>query len=87
PASQTASAMGLNQVVRAVGFSIGSATGGLVLAASTPAGQLLPSDGGYTTAALAGIAITALSVGVAVATGSRQRRLAGRPDRRHRPDG
>jgi predicted MFS family arabinose efflux permease len=87
PASQTASAMGLNQVVRAVGFSIGSATGGLVLAANTPPGHLLPSDGGYTIAALAGVAITALSIGVAVATGSRQRRLAGRPDRRRRPDG
>ncbi|HEX8860711.1 MAG TPA: MFS transporter [Actinomycetes bacterium] len=87
PASQTASAMGLNQVVRAVGFSIGSATGGLILAANTPPGHLLPSDGGYTTAALAGVAITALSIGVAVATGSRQRRPAGRPDRRRRPDG
>jgi predicted MFS family arabinose efflux permease len=87
PASQTASAMGLNQVVRAVGFSIGSATGGLVLAANTPPGHLLPSDGGYTTAALAGVAITALSIGAAVATGSRQRRPTGRPDRRRRPDG
>ncbi len=87
PASQTASAMGLNQVVRAVGFSIGSATGGLILAANTPPGQLLPSDGGYTTAALAGVAITTLSIGVAVATGSRQRRPVSRPDRRRRPDG
>jgi MFS family permease len=87
PASQTASAMGLNQVVRAVGCSIGSATGGLVLAANTPPGHLLPGDGGYTIAALAGVAITALSIGVAAATGSRQRSLAGRPDRRRRPDG
>ena len=76
PATETASAMGLNQVVRAVGFSIGSATGGLILAANTPAGQLLPTSGGYTTAALAGAAITSVSIAIAAATGARQRRLA-----------
>jgi tellurite resistance protein TehA-like permease len=43
--------------------------------------------GGWLVAALAGIGITALSIGVAVATGSRQRRPAGRPDRRRGPDG
>jgi predicted MFS family arabinose efflux permease len=76
PVTETASAMGLNQVVRAVGFSIGSATGGLILAANTPAGQLLPTSGGYTTAALTGAAITTVSIAIAAATGTRQRRLA-----------
>jgi predicted MFS family arabinose efflux permease len=76
PATETASAMGLNQVVRAVGFSTGSALGGLVLAASTPAGELLPTSGGYTVAAWAGAAVTALSVGIAAATGVRYRRRA-----------
>jgi predicted MFS family arabinose efflux permease len=76
PATETASAMGLNQVVRAVGFSTGSALGGLVLAASTPAGQLLPTSGGYTAAAWAGAAVTALSMGIAAGTGVRQRRPA-----------
>lgn len=79
PATETASAMGLNQVVRAVGFSIGSATGGLVLAANTPAGQLVPTNGGYTVAAVAGAAIVALSIAIAVVTGSRRRRLAHGP--------
>jgi predicted MFS family arabinose efflux permease len=76
PATETASAMGLNQVVRAVGFSTGSALGGLVLAASTPAGELLPTSGGYTVAAWVGAAVTTLSVGIAAATGVRYRRRA-----------
>lgn len=66
PVTETASAMGLNQVVRAVGFSTGSAVGGLILAASTAAGGLLPTDRGYT---------------IAAATGALQRRRADRrPD-------
>jgi len=76
PATETASAMGLNQVVRAVGFSTGSALGGLVLAASTPPGQLLPTSGGYTVAAWVGAVVTALSMGIAVGTGARHRRSA-----------
>jgi hypothetical protein len=62
--------------VRAVGFSTGSAVGGLILAASTAAGGLLPSNPGYTAAAWAGVAVTALGMGVAAATGSLQRRSA-----------
>jgi hypothetical protein len=81
PVTETASAMGLNQVVRAVGFSTGSAVGGLILAASTAAGRLLPTDRGYTTAAWAGVAVTALGIGIAAATGALQRRRADR-----RPD-
>jgi MFS family permease len=74
PMAETASAMGLNQVVRAVGFSTGSAVGGLILAASTAAGGLLPSDRGYTSAAWAGVAVTAVGIGIAALTGSLQRR-------------
>jgi predicted MFS family arabinose efflux permease len=77
PVTGTASAMGVNQVVRAVGFSTGSAVSGLVLAASTPAGGLLPSDRGYTTAAWVGAGVTVLGMGIAAATGSLQRRRAG----------
>lgn len=58
PTGETASAMSVNQVVRSVGFSIGSALGGLVLAASTTAGQAFPRPAGYTTAALVGIGVT-----------------------------
>jgi hypothetical protein len=58
PTGETASAIGVNQVVRSVGFSIG----GLVLAASTTAGQAFPRPAGYTTAALVGITAATLLV-------------------------
>jgi predicted MFS family arabinose efflux permease len=64
PADETSSAMAVNQVVRSVGFSLGSALGGLVLAAHTPVGQLVPTGNGYTVAALLGVtalAVTAVS--------------------------
>jgi len=64
PKSETSSAMSFNHVVRSVGYSLGSAIGGLVLAAGTDTGHLFPNDGAYTTAALVGIgamAITALT--------------------------
>jgi predicted MFS family arabinose efflux permease len=59
-----AHAIGFNYVVRSVGYSLGSAIGGLILAAGTGPGHLFPDDGAYTTAALVGIgsmAITALT--------------------------
>ena len=62
PKSETSSAMSFNQVVRSVGFSFGSAVGGLVLAAGTHAGRLFPTDGAYTTAAVIGIAAMAITV-------------------------
>jgi predicted MFS family arabinose efflux permease len=60
PTSETASAMGVNQVVRSVGFSIGSALGGLILDISTS--DVLPHETGYTAAALTGIATTAATL-------------------------
>jgi predicted MFS family arabinose efflux permease len=60
--SETSSAMSLNQVVRSVGFSLGSAVGGLVLATGTGTGRLFPADGAYTTAALIGGTIMAATV-------------------------
>jgi predicted MFS family arabinose efflux permease len=56
PKAETASAMSVNQVVRSVGFSIGSALGGLILAAYT--GGLFPRQAAYTAAAWAGAATT-----------------------------
>jgi MFS family permease len=50
PDSETGSAMGFYQVVRYVGFSLGSALAASILAAHTPAGAHLPAVGGYTTA-------------------------------------
>lgn len=61
PHSETSSAMSFNQVVRSVGFSLGSAIGGLVLAAGTGTGHLFPADGAYTTAAMIGIATMAVT--------------------------
>jgi predicted MFS family arabinose efflux permease len=59
PKSETSTAMSFNQVVRSVGFSLGSAIGGLILAAVTTTGRLAPADSAYTTAALVGIAAMA----------------------------
>ncbi|WP_132148973.1 MFS transporter [Kribbella antiqua] len=56
PKAETASAMSVNQVVRSVGFSIGSALGGLILASHTT--NVFPRESGYTTAAWTGAVIT-----------------------------
>ncbi|MEO3796671.1 MFS transporter [Nonomuraea sp. B10E15] len=62
PPEETSSAMSVNQVVRSVGFSIGSALAGLVLAAHTGAGATFPAETGYTTAAWAGTAAMASAI-------------------------
>jgi predicted MFS family arabinose efflux permease len=61
PPDETSSAMSVNQVVRSVGFSLGSAVGGLMLAAGTTTGRF-PNDSGYTTAAWIGTTIMAVTV-------------------------
>ncbi len=48
PESETGSAMGFYQVVRYVGFSLGSALAASILEGRTRAGQHLPTEGGYT---------------------------------------
>jgi predicted MFS family arabinose efflux permease len=72
PQSETSSAMSFNYVVRSVGYSLGSAIGGLVLAAGTDAGRLFPNDSAYTTAALIGIAAMAITTMTSLAL-ARQR--------------
>ncbi|MFC3657165.1 MFS transporter [Xanthomonas hyacinthi] len=62
PREETSSAMSFNQVIRSVGFSIGSALGGLTLAAYTPAGSKFPTDSGYTTASWLGAAAMGIAV-------------------------
>ncbi|MGW1681488.1 MFS transporter [Saccharopolyspora sp. NPDC002376] len=52
PQAETASVLSINQIVRSIGFSIGSALAGFLLAAATPGGALLPAQDGYVTAAL-----------------------------------
>ncbi|MFC6155952.1 MFS transporter [Kribbella jiaozuonensis] len=60
PKSETASAMSVNAVVRSVGFSTGSALGGLILAAHTTG--VFPSESGYAAAAWIGAAATAATL-------------------------
>jgi MFS family permease len=67
PQSETSSAMSFNQVVRAVGFSLGSAIGGLVLAAGTNAGHLFSTDSAYTTASLIGVVAMAVTAMTSIA--------------------
>lgn len=57
PESETGSAMGFYQVVRYIGFSLGSALAASILAADTPSGQHLPVEGGYTLVLWVGTAI------------------------------
>jgi predicted MFS family arabinose efflux permease len=48
PSSETGSVMGFYQVVRYVGFSVGSALTAAILAGHTPSGRPLPTESGYT---------------------------------------
>ena len=65
PESETGSATGIYQVVRYIGFSLGSALAASLLAANTPAGSQLPDLTGYTTITWVGIAICVLAAIVA----------------------
>ena len=49
PETETGSATGFYQVVRYIGFSLGSALAASLLASQTPAGSQLPDLAGYTT--------------------------------------
>ncbi len=77
PKSETSSAMSFNYVVRSVGFSLGSAVGGLVLAAGTEAGHVFPNDSAYTTAALAGLAAMAITTVTSLVLARRRSPRAG----------
>jgi MFS family permease len=59
PESETGSATGFYQVVRYIGFSVGSALAASVLAGATPAGSQLPTVSGYH-------AVTWIGVGICV---------------------
>jgi predicted MFS family arabinose efflux permease len=74
PPEETAAAMSVNGVVRSVGFSIGSALSGLVLAAYTSQGHFVPADSGYTTAALAAAGLAVVSIALAAVIDSARRR-------------
>ena len=73
PQEETSSVLSINQIVRSVGFSIGSAVAGLLLATATPAGALLPKEQGYCVAALCVLPLLVLSAAlIAVARRSPQ---------------
>ncbi len=60
PAGETGSAMSLNQVMRYVGFAVGSALGATVLEAATPSGAAFPASSGYTGIAMIGLGASVL---------------------------
>lgn len=72
PTSETSSAMSFNYVVRSVGYSLGSAIGGLILAAGTGPGHVFPDDSAYTTAALVGIGAMAITTLTSLALARRR---------------
>jgi predicted MFS family arabinose efflux permease len=74
PHQETASAMGVNQVVRSTGFSLGSTLTALILAAYTPAGAVFPASSGYATTAWTGTAITALALVITLTLSPRKRK-------------
>ena len=73
PPGETSSAMGLNQVLRYVGFATGSALTATLLEAATPEGGGVPASGGYTVIGLVGCAVALVTAGL---TGALLRRPA-----------
>ncbi|SOD73349.1 predicted MFS family arabinose efflux permease [Jatrophihabitans sp. GAS493] len=80
PASHTSSALALNQVLRTVGYSIGSALAATVLTAHTEIGNEFPDDRGYTVGALIAIVLCLLSVVTSVVLPDRSARRAAATD-------
>ena len=65
PAEETGSAMGFYQVVRYIGFAIGSALAASVLAAHTAPGAALPGESGFSTALAVGAGLCLVAALVA----------------------
>jgi MFS family permease len=57
PVAETGSAMSLNQVLRYIGFALGSALTATILSAATPARAAAPGSNGYATIAVVGLAV------------------------------
>ncbi|HET9171198.1 MAG TPA: MFS transporter [Actinospica sp.] len=74
PAHETAGAMSVNQVVRSIGFSLGSTLSALILAAYTTSGATFPGRQGYASAAWIGVGVTAAALVVAVTSRARPAR-------------
>ena len=57
PVSETGSAMSLNQVLRYIGFALGSTLAATILSAATPAGAAAPGSRGYAALAVVGLVV------------------------------
>ncbi|MFC7642354.1 hypothetical protein ACFQX6_16410 [Streptosporangium lutulentum] len=64
PAHETGSALSFNQVLRYVGFAVGSALSAVVLQAHTAPGRALPEGDGYTVAGLVACGVWVLTAAV-----------------------
>lgn len=71
PADETGSALGFYQVIRYVGFSMGSAVSASILAGFTPAGHLLPRREGFTAALAVGAVICLVAAAASASLGRR----------------
>ncbi len=80
PDRETGSAMGFYQVVRYIGFSLGSALAASILASHTAPGQHLPGVGGYTLGlwVAAAICVVAAALAWLLPAGSETGLLRGR---------
>jgi MFS family permease len=71
PAAETGSAMSLNQVLRYIGFAVGSALSATLLEAATPAGAAYPASSGYVAIAAVGCGACVLMAALTAFTPSR----------------
>jgi predicted MFS family arabinose efflux permease len=67
PPQETGSAMSFNQVLRYVGYAVGSVLSATILEAHTATGRPLPSSSGYGAVALVGVVVLAVSTVLSVA--------------------
>jgi len=88
PRTELGSALGLYQVIRYVGFSMGSALSASILASHTPAGATVPTVHGYVIGLWIGAGICAFSacVSLVLGRGGRSEQPRGAPSRGHAPD-
>ncbi len=82
PAEQTGSAISFNQVLRLIGYATGSALSAVILQVFTPVGATLPTDHGYTVAALLGGLLWGLAALCVLVLAGR-----GRPAHKNQPSG
>jgi MFS family permease len=79
PPAETGSAMSFYQLARTVAYALGSALSATLLVLSVPPGHALPADAGYTTAALACLAVLAAALAVSLLFAGRRQTHRSRP--------